>query len=425
MKKLKILVFPCGSEIGLEIHRSLSYSAHIELIGASSVDDHGKFVYENYIGNIPFIDSQKIITYLAEIVKQNQIDAIYPTMDKVIWKLKTFEKELECVVISSPQETTAICLSKKRTYKKLIGTINVPKTYQNLGSINVFPVFVKPVIGYGTRGVFKADSIEDLKYFFAKNLISDYVVSGYLPGDEYTVDCFTDKNGRLLFYGPRIRQRIKNGISVNTKPITEDDTAFQEIAQSINNSLTMRGAWFFQVKRDSRGNLTLMEVAARLGGSSSIYRGRGVNFALLSVYDAFDIDVEIIENAFYIELDRALDNKYKLDLQFSIVYVDFDDCLIINGKVNVQLLSFLYDCVNKGKKIILITKHEKNIHNSLAEYRLTNLFDEIIHISKKDNKVDYLSQSDSILIDDSFQERKNVHEILKIPVFSPDMVETL
>lgn len=51
---LNILVFPCGSEIALELHRSLKFSRHITLFGANSVDDHGKFVFENYIGGLPF-----------------------------------------------------------------------------------------------------------------------------------------------------------------------------------------------------------------------------------------------------------------------------------------------------------------------------------------------------------------------------------
>ncbi len=33
-----ILVFPCGSEIALEVHRSLQYSTHFHLIGANSID---------------------------------------------------------------------------------------------------------------------------------------------------------------------------------------------------------------------------------------------------------------------------------------------------------------------------------------------------------------------------------------------------
>ena len=68
MKK-NILVFPCGSEIGLEIYRSLRYSIHFNLIGASSVEDHGRFVYENYIGGLPYITDSNFIDAIREIRK--------------------------------------------------------------------------------------------------------------------------------------------------------------------------------------------------------------------------------------------------------------------------------------------------------------------------------------------------------------------
>ena len=47
--KKKVLVFPCGSEIGLELHRALGKAKEVVLYGASSVSDHGEFVYENHI----------------------------------------------------------------------------------------------------------------------------------------------------------------------------------------------------------------------------------------------------------------------------------------------------------------------------------------------------------------------------------------
>ena len=423
MKKLKILVFPCGSEIGLEIHRSLKYSVHIELLGGSSVEDHGKFVFENYIGKIPFIDDSDFIISISEIVKKYNIDAIYPAMDKVIWKLKSFEKELNCIVISSPAETTEVCLSKNRTYERLCNLIKTPIVLNNYKTFNNFPVFIKPDIGYGSRGVFKAEDYEDISYFFSKRNKSYYVISEYLIGEEFTVDCFTDRHRKLRFCGPRLRKRISNGISVNTIPVNEDYIDFYNIAEKINDELELRGAWFFQVKRDQNGILTLLEIAARLGGSSSLYRVKGINFALLSVYDAFSMDVEILMNLYDIELDRALDNKYKMDIHFSTVYVDFDDCLIINAKINIQLICFLFKCINNNKRLILITKHENNIFSSLKYYRLHTIFDEVIQINKNDSKSDLINVQDAIFIDDSFQERKKVNANTGLPVFSPDMIE--
>ncbi|MCF8299057.1 MAG: ATP-grasp domain-containing protein [Saprospiraceae bacterium] len=382
-------------------------------------------MYKKYIGGIPFVDSTDIISSLSKIVKQYKIDAIYPTMDKVIWKLKSFESDLGCKVISSPKETTEICVSKKKTYLKLKSVIKTPKIFENIKDVSDFPVFIKPDIGYGSRNTIRLNSIDDVTNFFSKNDIIDYIISEYLEGSEYTVDCFTDRDRVLKFSGPRIRNRISNGISVNTMPAKESHEKFIEMAQAINSTLKMKGAWFFQVKKNKSNELVLLEVAARLGGSSSLYRGKGINFALLSAYDALGIDVDLLENDYNIEMDRALNNKYKIDIEYSTVYVDFDDCLIFKNEVNTQLISFLYACLNRRKKIILITKHEQNISNSLAKYRLNSLFDEVIHISKNENKADYITDSNSIFIDDSFQERKNIKNKKKIPVFSPDMIETI
>ena len=426
IQKFKVLVFPCGSEIGLEIYRSLRYSAHVELYGASSVDDHGKFIYENYIGNIPFVDAADFVAKIAETVKEFHIDAIYPAMDKVIWVLKKHEQEIGCKVIASNYKTTEICLSKTKTYKELQGIVNIPKVYKNVKTVNDFPVFIKPDIGYGSRGVFKAMDKVSLNFFMKDKIHSDYVISEYLPGREYTVDCFTNKEGKLIFCGPRIRNRISNGISVNTIPVNDiNNDEFKKIAIRINENIAFQGAWFFQVKRNNKGELTILEIAARLGGSSSLYRGKGINFALISIYDAFNLDVEILENSYDIELDRALDSKFKLNVDFETVYVDYDDCLIVGSKVNIQLLSFLFDCLNKGKKIVLLSKHEGNLIESLKNHRLNNLFDKIIHISKNGHKSDYITDIKSIFIDDSFAERKNIKKRKNIFVFSPDMIEIL
>src|SRR5690606_27483827 len=101
-----ILVFPCGSEIGLEVHRSLKFSRHITLFGANSVDDHGKFVFENYISGLPFYNEDGFIESLNKIVRKYKIDAIYPAMDSVITFLKLNEDNLECKVIGPSAATS-------------------------------------------------------------------------------------------------------------------------------------------------------------------------------------------------------------------------------------------------------------------------------------------------------------------------------
>ena len=423
MKK-NILVFPCGSEIGLDVYSSVCYSTYFHLIGGSSVDDHGKFVYEDYIPDIPFATSPDFIPAMSRIVRERHIDAIYPAMDLVITILKEHEAELCCRVVASPLETTRICLSKELTYQKLDGYVHIPKIYNSIKiPINAFPVFAKPKIGYGAKGTKRLYNQEEVDNFVKGK--DDILILEYLPGEEFTVDCFTNKEGQLLYSAARKRNRVKDGISVNTFFVDEQEK-FSKIAEAINHKIAFRGAWFYQVKRDKNGELCLLEIASRLGGSSLLSRAIGVNFALLSLFDIFDYKVNVMKNDYKVELDRALENRYKTDLAFKTVYCDYDDCLILDKKdVNVQLVSFLYKCVNEGKRVVLLSKHDGDLKQELEEFRLNNLFDEVLHIDKDTNKADYIQPEGAIFIDDSNAERLNIKTRLNIPVFSPDMIDVL
>ena len=58
-----------------------------------------------------------------------------------------------------------------------------------------------------------------------------------LPGEEYTVDCFTDRHGDLLFAGPRSRDRVRMGISFASRTWPLSD----EIAGIIQKWLSDKG----------------------------------------------------------------------------------------------------------------------------------------------------------------------------------------
>jgi len=62
------LIFPCGSECGLEIFQALQYEKYVEVYGASSLENNpGPFVYENYIAEIvPYITDPSFIDEFNE-----------------------------------------------------------------------------------------------------------------------------------------------------------------------------------------------------------------------------------------------------------------------------------------------------------------------------------------------------------------------
>ena len=437
MTTKRVLVYPCGTEIALEIHKALRYAKGYELIGGVDNYDHGRFVYRNIIEGLPFIkdDSEpdEIIAFERKIAGHG-IDFIYPAMDGVIAVFakyrNLFKKENggngETLIISNAAE---ICRSKRETYRRLQGIVPTPILYdtQCVAEIDSFPVFVKPDKGQGSVGARKINTPVELSGVdFTRNIIMEF-----LPGQEYTVDCFTNGEGRLIYARGRGRKRIKDGISVNA--VFEDKPEFQEFAEKINGAIKQKGGWFFQLKEDSSGQLRLLEVAARIAGASAISRNIGANLPLmtLDVFNGVEIE-DVALNDYDIELDRALKNVYKIkDLAYSHVYIDYDDTIVLqDGKINLAVVMFLYQCINKGVKITLLSKHEAgkaDLEQELKKHRISAIFDEVIHISRQEQKCKYISRNNGgvIFIDDSYGERKAVKDALDIPVFDTHMIECL
>ncbi|ABV63877.1 MULTISPECIES: ATP-grasp domain-containing protein [Bacillus] len=418
-----VLVFPCGSEIGLEIHNSLKFSKDFELIGASSVSDHGKYVYKNYIENVPEIHDEDFIDKLNHLIDENKIDFIIPAHDSVVLKLAQNQKRINAIVVTSDQLTCEVARSKKKTYEFFKKQPFVPKMYKTIEEVEFFPVFLKPDVGQGSKGIALARDKKELEFY--KNNNSDLLILEYLPGKEYTIDCFTNKNGELKYAGRRERKRIKSGISVNSATLQMDEQT-KQIADEINKHLQFRGAWFFQIKEDVNGDYKLLEVAPRIAGTMALYRNKGVNFPLLSLYDRMDFNIKIEDNGVNLEVDRALINRFTIAYSYQRVYVDFDDTITYKDKVNPLLMLFLYQCFNSNKEIILITKHIHNIKETLEKLRINaNLFNRIIHLEKEDIKSKYIdNQTPSIFIDDSFSERDQI-KAAGIPVFDVDSIESL
>src|SRR5690606_27033233 len=131
----------------------------------------------------------------------------------------------------------------------------------------------------------------------------------------------------------------------------------------------------------------LLEVSTRTAGTMGYFRHKGVNLPLFSVYDALDMDVEIHKADFDVTLFRTTTNRYKYGFSYSYVYLDYDDTVIVNGKVNRNVMAFVYQCKNDGVKVHLITKHAYNIHQSLKSYHIDpSIFDKIILLHLEDRK---------------------------------------
>ena len=89
MDIINVLVFPCGSEIGLEVHNAMKFDKHINLVGLSSVPSHAKMVYKNYIEGVSFINDPGFMDELNKIIDENDTVRFYTNEGKTFSRVQS------------------------------------------------------------------------------------------------------------------------------------------------------------------------------------------------------------------------------------------------------------------------------------------------------------------------------------------------
>ena len=361
MEPRRVLVFPAGTEIGLEIGRSLRHCKEVVLIGAVSPGSNpGRFAFAHVV-EVPAAGAQGRLEAVERICADERIDYLYPANDDVILALAGRETIGGAAIVLPGREACEITRFKSRTYERLRDVVRVPRDLRTGRGAPAASGLRQTGPGSGLGGNLAGrDPPEALAQAVAA--LPDPLICEYLPGEEFTVDCFSDRERGLLFAGARVRLRLKNGIAVHTR--TVDLPEARDIAARIGSALAMRGAWFFQLRRAADGELALLEVAPRIPGSMSAHRVKGINFPLLSLFEMERLPISILEQRYAVEVDRVLSNRYRLDLDYDSVYLDFDDTLFVKGRVNMIALQFVHQCIERGKPVYLITRHGRVIEET-------------------------------------------------------------
>lgn len=421
--KTNVIIFGGGGYNAQEVYWALKDTVRYHPILASSNDNHSTFISRDAITNLPYDNDPNFIDALNKVIDTKNIKFVIPTHDTNAMILMENEKKIHAIVVCSPYETTKICRYKSLTYKTLEDTDFVPKTY-NIGDKMEYPVFAKDDKGQGGRNAALIKNSDDLKQL---DLDIRYVLCEYLPGKEITIDCFTDRHGKLCFVQPRVRERLLNGISARAT-LTELTPEINHIVTTINEKIKFRGYWYVQCRQDKNGKFKLMEISTRFAGTFNLSKNLDVNLPLLALADFSEMDVKIVPNKAKVVLDKSYIDRYKLLYDYKRVYIDFDDTIVFGRKkYNPEAMRFLYQCINDDKEIILITKHAYDIQQDMKNIRFNpELFDQIIEVPEDEPKYRYMSNDvPSIFIDNAFAERIDVKEHLSMPTFDVCNIECL
>jgi carbamoyl-phosphate synthase large subunit len=102
----------------------------------------------------------------------------------------------------------------------------------------------------------------------------ELLVTEYLPGEEYSVDCLAN-HGEVKLIVPRLRTKMINGISVEGEFV--DDKNIITYCSEIIKELQLHGNIGIQVKRSSGGKFLIIEINPRVQGTIVACLGAGVN----------------------------------------------------------------------------------------------------------------------------------------------------
>jgi carbamoyl-phosphate synthase large subunit len=263
---------------------------------------------------IPFANEPGFIDSLLALCRDKDIHIILPLVTRELIPLSRHVKEFELAgakLIISPTESLEIANNKSRLYEFLQWRgIDIPdfRIVETVEQFEIamkelgFPqktVCFKPSLSNGSRG-FRIVSrevdehhllfnekpnstfikYEDAKRILASKPFPELLVSEYLPGEEYSVDCLAN-HGKTVLVAPRLRKKMINGISVEGEFTRED--AIIRYCERIIGALQLHGNIGIQVRRSTAGNFLILEINPRVQGTISAALGAGINLPVLAI----------------------------------------------------------------------------------------------------------------------------------------------
>jgi len=227
-----------------------------------------------------FTDSD-YINNLLEICLKNKVSIIVPTLDTeviLLAKSKSLFNANGINIIISDLKLIKI-LRDKITTNTFFNSLKI-KTPIIFNKDNMkFPVFLKPLNGSNSKGIYKADNINEIKPsdLDSKNMMILENIDNTIY-DEYTIDLYYDKNSSLKCVVPRIRLKVVGGES--NQGVTKKNEVLDYVKDRFSFLDGAIGCLTLQVFSNRLNSLDIVgiEINPRFGGGYPFSLNAGANF---------------------------------------------------------------------------------------------------------------------------------------------------
>lgn len=294
----KIIISGIGSAGAQNIVKSLrKIKEQVYIIGLDC-DEHnpGKFIVDKFF-LIPKANQDNYLNQLKDIIDEIKPDLFIPVAPQELLKVSKNKKTLNTKVLISDSATIKIFNSKKST-TEFFEKNHIP-TLKILHNEFTFPAFGREDISSGGIGSRKLCNFEELNQYLETT--KQPIITEFVDGEEYSVDCFCDKDSELIGWVSRVRLQTKGGVA--TKSLTKKIPNLQKEIEKITKNCHLIGPFNVQLFLRN-GKKLFFELNPRIGGSF-----------IHSVEAGLDIGnyiIDFIENRNSKKLDSWKENLYML-----------------------------------------------------------------------------------------------------------------
>jgi carbamoyl-phosphate synthase large subunit len=280
---MRILITGAGGAAAVSIWKSLSADHELHMADIDPLAAGLYLVPPDRRLIIPRGDSPELVPALHRACTERRIEALLPTVDAELAPVAAERDRFESIGIAlpiSPVECLRICRDKQLLMEAVRGRVPTPDseplTEAVAARVDSFPRFAKPREGAGSRGVARIDSRADLD---KQPKDGSVMLQEYLPGDEYSVDVYVRRDGRVIAAVPRVRMKIDSGIAVASRTVNAPELI--EAAVRTAEIIGIRGTANVQFKRAADGVFKLLEVNPRYPGTLPLTGAAGVDMPKL------------------------------------------------------------------------------------------------------------------------------------------------
>ena len=320
---IHVLMTGAGAPGGPGILKCLQKEPGVRVtVADAAADVAGRYLVEDFL-QLPPGDDPRFAETVLNACRTRGIQIILPLVSRELIPLAQSRASFASAGIRIPlsaTESLEIASNKSRLYEFLqwrglpvpdfrVAT-SIGEWSQALKELG-YPgkaVCFKPSISNGGRGFRVLDSgmdrrklffeqkpdhpfisIEEAQHILSAGPIPELLVSEYLSGQEYSVDCLADR-GRTVIALPRLRIRIRGGITVQGQFVRHEEIL--AYCEAIIRELRLHGPIGIQVRANAEGRFRILEVNPRLQGTVSSALGAGINLPVLSLLQEFGLPID-------------------------------------------------------------------------------------------------------------------------------------